>query len=188
VLLRNEGIDADGVPRFTDVAMAAGSDDVKDGRGLALLDMDNDGALDVIISNNPGDNGCQAVPATVLHNNVGARRSWLAVELEGVHCNRDAVGAEVLVEVFPCGCGANRHLAKQLRHVTAGCGYASQHGARLYFGLADEPKVDRLTVRWPGRTTETFTGIKARQLVKITEGKGIECRPLPVKRLAAAGK
>jgi hypothetical protein len=184
VLLRNEGIDRDGLPRFSDVGMAVGADDVKDGRGLAIADYDNDGALDLAINNNPGDHGAESIPATLLRNNVGSRRSWLAVELEGTTCNRDAVGAVVLAEIDADHCGGKTHLAKQLRHVTAGSGYASQHGARLYFGLDDRPQVDRLTVRWPGGGTETFTNVKARQLVRITQGKGVEYGPLPAKRCA----
>jgi hypothetical protein len=182
VLLRNEGIDAAGLPRFSDVGMATGSDDVKDGRGLAIADFDNDGALDLAINNNPGDNGQESVPATLLHNNVGTRRNWLAVELAGTHCNRDAIGAVVVAEITPCGCSGKTHLGTQLRHVTAGSGYASQHGARLYFGLDDRPQVDRLVVRWPGGETETFTNVKARQLVRITEGRGIEYGTLPGRR------
>jgi hypothetical protein len=182
VLLRNEGIDANGMPRFSDIAMAVGADDIKDGRGLAVADFDNDGALDVVISNNPGDNGCATVPATLLRNGVGARRNWLAVELQGVRCNRDAIGAVVLAEISPANSGAKQYLAKQMRHVTAGSGYASQHSARLYFGLDDQPQVDRLTVRWPGGGEEIFTNIKAKQLVRITEGKGIAYRMLPSKQ------
>jgi hypothetical protein len=182
VLLRNEGIDANGLPRFTDIAMAVGADDIKDGRGLAYADFDNDGALDLVIYNNPGDNDCKTVPATLLRNNVGARRNWLAVELEGVRCNRDAVGAVVLAEIDAANCGGKTYLAKQMRHVTAGSSYASQNSARLYFGLDDRPQVDRLTVRWPGGGEETFTNIKAKQLVRITQGKGIEYKMLPPKR------
>jgi len=186
VLLRNEGIDRDGVPRFSDVGMATGSDDIKDGRGLAVADFDNDGALDLVINNNPGDTGTATVPPTLLRNNVGARRNWLAVELVGVRCNRDAIGAEVLAEVDVARHGAKPHLAKQLRLVSAGCSYASQHSARLYFGLDDVRQVDRLTVRWPGGGEETFRDVRAGQLVCITQGKGIVCRPLPVKAVAKA--
>jgi hypothetical protein len=170
------------MPRFSDIGMAAGADDIKDGRGMAIADFDNDGALDIVINNNPGDHDCASVPATLLRNNVGAQRNWLAVELEGVRCNRDAVGAVVLAEVDPANRKGKAYLAKQMRHVTAGSGYASQHSARLYFGLDDLPQVDRLTVRWPGGGEETFTNVKAKQLVRITQGKGIEYRTLPVKR------
>src|SRR5262245_52847477 len=75
VLLRNEGI-TQGLPRFSDVSMAVGADDIKDGRGLAVADFDNDGALDLVINNTPGDNGCDSVPPTLLRNKIGARRNW----------------------------------------------------------------------------------------------------------------
>ena len=162
--------------------MATGSDDVKDGRGLAIADYDNDGALDLAINNNPGDTGQDSVPPTLLRNNVGARRNWLAVELEGTHCNRDAIGAVVFAEIDAANRGGKEHLAKQMRHVTAGSGYASQHGSRLYFGLDDRSEVDRLIIRWPGGETETFANVKARQLVRVTEGRGIEFRGLPTRR------
>jgi hypothetical protein len=133
----------------------------------------------MVINNNPGDTGEKTVPPTLLRNNLGARRSWLAVELEGVQANRDALGAVVTVEVAPCNCAGRSYLTKQLRHVTAGCSYASQHGSRLYFGLNDLTCVDRLTVRWPGGGQEVFRDIPARQLVRIVQGQGVHCGPLP---------
>lgn len=178
VLLRNEGKDASGTLRFTDTAMATGADDVKDGRGMAIADFDNDGGLDIVINNNPGDNGdvTKARP-TLLHNNVGARRSWLAVELEGTRGNRDAVGAMVTIEA-----GGQ----KQLRLVSAGSGFASQNSARLYFGLNDQTHIDELTVRWPGGQVERFEKIGdkligAHQLVRIKEGAGIQSLNLPAR-------
>jgi hypothetical protein len=178
VLLRNEGHDANGTPKFTDVAMATGADDVKDGRGMAIADFDNDGSLDIVINNNPGANGdvSRARP-TLLHNNIGAKRNWLAVELEGTESNRDAVGAMVTIEA-----GGE----KQLRLVSAGSGFASQNSARLYFGLNDKTQVDALTVRWPSGRVERFENnkgatITSRQLVRIREGNGIQLVRLPAK-------
>ena len=55
VLLRNDGTDKNGVLHFTDVASALGADDIRDGRGMAVADFDNDGDLDIVINNNPGD-------------------------------------------------------------------------------------------------------------------------------------
>jgi len=178
VLLRNEGPDANGTLQFTDIAMAVGADDDKDGRGMATADFDNDGALDIVINNNPGDSGdLERARAVLLRNNVGQRRSWLAVELEGVESNRDAVGALVTIE---------RNGQKQVRLVTAGSGFSSQHSARLYFGLNDQTQVDALTVRWPKGRLERFEkiaehAIAARQLIRIKEGAGIEARGLPKK-------
>ena len=178
VLLRNEGPDANGTLQFTDIAMAVGADDDKDARGMATADFDNDGDLDIVINNNPGDSGDpQRARAVLLRNNVGQQRSWLAVELEGVESNRDAVGALVTIE---------RNGEKQVRLVTAGSGFSSQHSARLYFGLNDQTQVDSLTVRWPRGRVERFEKIAgqpitARRLIKIKEGAGIEARDLPKK-------
>ena len=178
VLLRNEGKDAGGTLRFTDTAMATGADDVKDGRGMAIADFDNDGGLDIVINNNPGDNGdvTRARP-TLLHNNLGAKRGWLGVELEGTRSNRDAVGATVTIEA-----GGQ----KQLRLVSAGSGFASQNSARLYFGLNDQTRIDALTVRWPSGQVERFEkvgdkSIGVRQLVRIKEGAGIQSLNLPAR-------
>jgi len=178
VLLRNEGRDANGALRFTDVAMALGADDIKDGRGMAVADFDNDGALDIVINDNPGDSGdaSRARPA-LLRNNIGSRRNWLAVELAGTKSNRDAVGAMVTVETGG---------AKQLRLVSAGSGFASQNSERLYFGLNDKTQVDALTVRWPSGRIESFKTIgdqriQAGQLIRITEGTRIEQLRLPAK-------
>ena len=139
VLLRNEGPAPNGALQFTDVAMATGADDIRDARGTATADFDNDGDLDVVINNNPGDSGrAELSRATLLRNNVGERRNWLAIELRGTESNRDAVGATVTVEA-----GGQ----KFTRLVSAGSGFASQQSARLYFGLGDSTQVDAVTVR-----------------------------------------
>jgi len=195
VLLRNDGRDASGMLRFTDVAMAVGADDIKDGRGMATADFDNDGDLDIVINSNPGDSGDPTKSrATLLRNNVGATRNWLAVELRGgagAHdgdtiakwSNRDAVGAQVTLET-----GAD----KQLRLVTAGSGFASQHSARLYFGLGERDHADALVVRWPSGRVERFEQIGgqpigARRVVRVAEGEGAQALLLPTRQPTPAG-
>ncbi len=169
VLLRNEGTGADGGLRFVDVAMAQGADDIRDGRGLAIADFDNDGDLDMAINNNPGITG-EPMGPQLLINEVGDARNWLAVQLRGTRDNRDAVGA--LVKVVS---GA----AQMSRHVIAGSSYASQHSGRLHFGLGDASRVESLTVHWPGGDVERFGAIAGRQLVRIVQGSGIAPVALP---------
>jgi hypothetical protein len=187
VLLRNDGRDASGVLRFSDVAMATGADNIKDGRGMATADFDNDGDLDIVINSNPGDSGrAELSRATLLRNNVGGTRNWLAVELrgDGKRSNRDAVGAQVTIEA-----GGE----KQLRLLTAGSGFASQHSARLYFGLGTLERADALVVRWPDGRVERFENIGgqpigARRLVRVTEGEGAELLALPAMPTPPAGR
>ena len=170
VLLRNSGVDEEGIPHFSDVAMAMGADSIADSRGLALLDFDNDGDLDFIINNNPGDHGMESVPPTLLRNEVGQDRSWIAVELVGKTSNRDGVGAEVT---------ARAGEIQALRLMQAGSGYASQHSSRLYFGLGEATLVESLSVRWPGGKVEVFESLPTGHLVRVTEGEGFELLKLP---------
>jgi hypothetical protein len=173
VLLRGEGIGADGIPHFANVAMAVGADDIKDGRGMAYGDFDNDGDLDIVMNTNPGDCGHVSVPPVVLRNELGQRRNWLAVELVGTRCNCEAIGAEVQIR---CAARPGVKPFQAMRHVTAGSGYASQCDHRLQFGLGDEHAVvTTLTVRWPGsRAEQTFENIPANRWVRIREGGGAE--------------
>lgn len=170
VLLRNEGIGADGVPRFTDVGMALGADDIRDGRAVAAADFDNDGDLDLAITPSPGDAGVPGVPAALLRNELGQDHRWLAVELIGERSNRDGVGATIHVEV-----GGDT----LMRLVSAGSGYASQASRRVYFGLGAAERVDRITVRWPSGQVDRFGEAAADQLVRITEGGEVRIGPLP---------
>jgi hypothetical protein len=183
VLLRNEGLDAAGVPVFSDVGMALGADAGGDARGMAVADFDNDGDLDIIINSNPGDCGCECVAPVLLRNDVGQRRNWLAVDLKGTKSNRDAVGAVVTIEIAgsPTAGGPTR----LMRHVTGGSGYASQNSMRLHFGLGDATLVTSLTIRWPSGAKQVFSEIPPNRLVQITEGSALKQASL---RLATDSK
>ena len=162
VLLRNTGSDDGGLPRFTDIGYVSGAGDLRDSRGMAVLDYDHDGDLDIAVNHNPGDLYQQEGIAPGLYQNrVGQRRNWFAVTLEGVTSNRDAVGALVTAVT-------GNH--SQTRLLSAGSGYASQQSQRLLFGLADRRQIDKLVVRWPSGLKQIFENLPANRHVHLVEG------------------
>jgi hypothetical protein len=132
-LLRNLGDQS-----FKEVGAEAGVATDLDGRGVALLDLDDDGRLDFVQTN-------ADQPSLVYHNRSPRPGNWLELRLVGTGGNRDAVGARVEVEA-----GGERFV----REVNGGNGYASQSTTRLHFGLGSARTVDAVTVRWPGGRLE----------------------------------
>jgi enediyne biosynthesis protein E4 len=124
-------------------------------RGAAAGDLDNDGSLEVVI-NNLGDR-----PS--LLKNFGTKKNWLLVQLRGVKCNRDAVGARAYVFAG---------VRKLSGEVQSGSSFLSQNDSRLHFGLADDAGYGRIEVKWPGGETETFPGGAANKIVLLEQGKG----------------
>lgn len=156
--------------RFADVSAVAGLDLPDDGRAVGVVDWDQDGALDLWISNRTGPQ------LRFLRNRNAGRQPSLALLLEGRHGNRDAVGARV--ELFAGGSdrsGPDRN-GKGPRHrvetVDAGSGYLSQSSRWLHFGLGGVSTVDRVEVRWPGGATETFRGLAPGGRYRLVEGSG----------------
>jgi hypothetical protein len=127
-------------------------------RGLAVGDFDNDGALDVLISNN------NEAPV-LLHNNVGAQNHWLGINLIGTKCNRDAIGARVSYQAGDL---------KRSRMKVGGGSYLSSHDPRMVVGFGQRPKIDVLEVKWPQPSTlvERFTDLPVNRYVTIVEGQG----------------
>ncbi len=127
-------------------------------RGLAVGDFNNDGGIDVLISNN------DAAPL-LLRNNVGKQKTWLGVHLLGRKCNADAVGARL------------RYVAGDLvrtRMKVGGGSFLSAHDPRLILGAAYHPKIDWIEVKWPQPSglVERFTDLPINRYITIVEGTG----------------
>ena len=122
-------------------------------RGTAFGDIDNDGDIDIVVSN------LKDTP-TVLRNDGNNASQWLAVKLIGTHCNRDAIGTRVTV--------ISEDLT-QMREVKSGSGYLSQNDLRLHFGLGAAVSVDSLTVRWLCGKVQTLQNIETNQVLVISE-------------------
>ena len=126
------------------------------GRGSAFGDLDNDGDVDIVESNNNG-------PARLLRNE-SPRRHWLLVALAGTSVNRAAFGARVAV--------LRRGGAALWRRVHTDGSYLSANDPRVHFGLGDDATIEGVGVVWPNGRRERFTGLAADRLVALREGGG----------------
>lgn len=128
---------------------------VKVSRALAVADYDDDGDLDLLITNN-------GQAPNLLRNDGGNRQNWLKVRLVGTRSNRAGVGALVTVTL------GQRSL---LRQVTAGSSYLTQNDPRVHFGLGNIERVERLEVRWPSGVIDTLGNIRPNRLVTVVENE-----------------
>ena len=151
-----------GGKRFADVSAAAGLDFIDDGRVVALSDWDYDGDVDFWIANRSGPQ------IRYLRNDVGRQNHFVALALEGVRSNRDAIGARVTVLVS--GSSAKTP-SKQSRTRRAGEGYLSQSSKWLHFGLGDAQQIDQVVVRWPSGTDQAFEGLALDRWYRLTEDR-----------------
>jgi len=125
-------------------------------RGAAYADIDNDGALDVLVTTNGGG-------AWLFHNEGGTNHS-LRVKLLGTKSNRDGIGAVVRV---------TSGSAKQWQMLRSGSSYLSQSELVLTFGLGEAAKADTVEVQWPSGQVDTLSGVAGDQTVTLKEGTGV---------------
>jgi hypothetical protein len=127
-------------------------------RGAAFGDIDNDGSLEIVVSNNNG-------PVQLLLNrgNAHTRNHWLQVRLEQPRRNRFAIGAKIFLQQ------GRRTLS---RRVHTDSSYLSANDVRVHFGLGDNPGIDRLTVEWPDGVNEVWDKVSADNFVVLQRGTG----------------
>lgn len=149
-----------GKGRFEDVSARFGPDLMKPAvaRGAAYGDIDGDGDLDILLSNNHG-------PARLLRNDAApAGQNWIRFRLQGVKSNRSGIGAVVRIE-SPSG--------KQWRMVSSGGSYCSQSELAVTFGLGRDAQVSAVEVEWPSGHKERFPSPALKRTWTVVEGQGL---------------
>jgi hypothetical protein len=132
-------------------------------RGAAVGDFDNDGDLDILVSNN-------GQAPQLLRNDGGNANHWLEILLIGTKSNRDGVGARVKVNA------GDLVLYDQRK---GGMSYQSAQDPRLHFGLGQCSKVDAIEIIWPSGMKTKLSNLKSDQIIAVKEGSGIVDHPFP---------
>ena len=148
ILLQNRG---DG--SFADASLGSGADDPGIGRGSAYLDFNNDGCLDLFVSN-------YGQRARLLRNRCESGNNWLVVRTVGSSANRDGIGARITVDA-----GGR----KQIREVSSGSSHMSQDMAESHFGMGSASTAETVTVRWPSGEVQTLTKVATNRKLTVVE-------------------
>jgi hypothetical protein len=151
--------------KFCDAGKQAGAALIEPrvSRGLAVADLDNDGNVDIVVSDIDGG-------PMILHNQGTGGSHWVSFDLEGTRSNRLALGARVTITAGGM---------VQTEEVRSGGSYLSQNDLRVHFGLAGAIGIDSVEVRWPSGKIEHLSGLKADMFYRIVEGSSLA---IPVNR------
>ena len=143
---------------FAEVGNSLGPDFAKPtvSRAAAVADFDNDGDLDILVSNN-------GQAPQLLRNDGGNKNHWLEIKLIGSRANRDGIGSRVSVQ-------AGKSI--WVDQAKSGGSYQSAHDPRLHFGLGQATKLDAVRINWPSGTVTVLSNVPADRVLTVKEGTG----------------
>ena len=123
--------------------------------GAAYVDLDNDGALDLVVNH-------INAPASIYRNRARETNgsAYLQVRLQGSGANSAGIGAKVIVRE-----GGRTQFLEQM----PARGFESSVDPRLHFGLGRSKRVDSLTVIWPDRSYQVLTNLPVNQTITLSQ-------------------
>jgi hypothetical protein len=155
-LYRNDG------STFTDVAASAGTTDNLLSNSTTWGDVNNDGRLDLYMSNNGTANRLYV-------NRSDSTNHWLVINLRGTVSNRSAIGARVRIRTAT---------GSQIREVQGGSGHNGQNSLPVEFGVGAATVIDSLIIRWPNGIVQRVGQLVANQFLSVVEPPAQSVRPL----------
>jgi len=151
---------------WKDVTVDVGLDKIqlKEPRAIIVGDYDNDGASDLLITQNHG-------PAVLLHNEGGNKNNSLRLALKGLSDNKSAIGTKV--EVFSDG-------LRQKFEVYGSSGYLGQNSPYLTIGIGQSKVADVVRMLWPTGVLQDEIEVAANKVQNFTEmdRRGSSCPTL----------
>jgi hypothetical protein len=140
---------------FLDVSFLSGADNDGDGRCVVAGDFSNNGRLDVVVRKVSGG-------ALQLYENHFPQRHYLKVTLRGTRSNRQGIGARLVAVVN------GQQVVREMYPLNS---YRSEMPNIVHFGLGEQDRVERLTIRWPSGDVQVLTDVTGDRHIVVEEGK-----------------
>lgn len=154
-----ENLHANDQPRFINKSESSGLGDLTISVSAGIFDFDNDGDLDILVTNS--DRPSYLYENSKTHfTDENPKVHWLKIGLEGTNSNRDAIGTLLQIKTDK----------ETLVRYFTGKGFLYQNKLPVHFGLADASEILELKITWPSGLVEVFTNLPLDKTLNFREG------------------